>query len=450
MIFYIIQSTTALFLLLMIYEFVLKNSKFLQFNRFYLLASLVLCLIVPAFQIGIEMEAYENIANIKEAEEYASAHFFIDEASNVKSTLAGATELSYWSILLGIYFIISTLFVLRFAFNVYQLSRLILKKAEKFKGVSIIKLDQKVNPHSFLNYLFMNGEETESIFLNKAVLNHEKAHQKQLHSIDILMVELIHCFFWFNPMVFFYKRNIKMNHEYLADDFAARHQDEDGEYLYNLIDFVAEKKAVSLSSEFSYQGVKKRIRMMNQPKSNKMRIKLKISLAALLAVMLIGLTAFKPQRINHPIKIIDLDLGRDNIPSILPIEEKKIERIASHYGMRFNPILNVKKLHTGIDLAAPVGTAILATADGKVTLSEFSEGYGNHIKITHDQTYSTMYAHMASLEVKEGETVKAGQVIGLIGNSGKSLGVHLHYEVLKNGEKVNPVEYFEYDPQLDH
>ena len=241
-----------------------------------------------------------------------------------------------------------------------------------------------------------------------------------------------------------------MNHEYLADDFAARYQDEDGEYLYNLIDFVAEKKAVSLSSEFSYQGVKKRIRMMNQPKSNKMRIKLKISLAALLAVMLISLTAFKPQRINHPIKIIDLDLGGDNIPSILPIEENKIERIASHYGMRFNPILNVKKLHTGIDLAAPVGTAILATADGKVTLSEFSEGYGNHIKITHDQTYSTMYAHMASLEVKEGETVKAGQVIGLIGNSGKSLGVHLHYEVLKNGEKVNPVEYFEYDPQLDH
>lgn len=133
-------------------------------------------------------------------------------------------------------------------------------------------------------------------------------------------------------------------------------------------------------------------------------------------------------------------------PEIIPIENGKVSHKGS-YGMK---TLNIKgekteKFHQGVDIPAPVGTPILATADGVVeeTLSE-GEGnaYGNRITLSHGETYQTRYAHLSKIIVKKGQKVKKGDVIGYCGNTGASTGPHLHYEVIESGEMVNPEKFF--------
>lgn len=131
------------------------------------------------------------------------------------------------------------------------------------------------------------------------------------------------------------------------------------------------------------------------------------------------------------------------IPAIQPISNKQLIRLASGFGFRTHPVYKVKKFHSGIDFSAPIGTPIYATADGKVSKakSRFS-GYGKLVEINHGFGYKTRYAHMHDFEVREGQNVKRGQIIGYVGNTGLSTAPHLHYEIIKNGKKINPVNYF--------
>lgn len=131
------------------------------------------------------------------------------------------------------------------------------------------------------------------------------------------------------------------------------------------------------------------------------------------------------------------------IPAIQPVANKNLKRMASGYGYRIHPIYKVRKMHWGTDFSAPTGTPIYATGDGKVTKYRRSRaGYGNHIIIDHGYGYQTLYAHMSKLDVRRGQKVKRGDIIGYIGSSGRSTAPHLHYEVIKDGRKINPVNYF--------
>ncbi len=131
------------------------------------------------------------------------------------------------------------------------------------------------------------------------------------------------------------------------------------------------------------------------------------------------------------------------IPAIQPVSNKNLKRMTSGFGYRIDPIYKTAKLHTGLDFAAPVGTPIYATADGTVrTATHEADGYGRHVVIHHGYGYQTLYAHMVRIKVKPGEKVKRGQVIGWVGNSGKSTAPHCHYEVIKNNRKIDPVHFF--------
>ena len=117
--------------------------------------------------------------------------------------------------------------------------------------------------------------------------------------------------------------------------------------------------------------------------------------------------------------------------------------ITSPYGMRFDPIFRTKKMHTGVDIGAPYGATIVAAASGTVVVAGWSSrGYGNYVVISHDGTFSTLYAHQSKLLVSEGQTVSKGEAIGKVGSTGYSTGAHLHFEVLINGDDVNPMSYF--------
>jgi murein DD-endopeptidase MepM/ murein hydrolase activator NlpD len=131
------------------------------------------------------------------------------------------------------------------------------------------------------------------------------------------------------------------------------------------------------------------------------------------------------------------------IPVIQPISNKQLVALASGFGWRIHPIYKVKKMHAGIDFAAPIGTPIYATADGVIDeVSIRFSGYGKMLVIDHGFGYRTRYAHMHDFAVQKGQHVKRGELIGYVGDTGLSTAPHLHYEVMMNGSQINPVHYF--------
>jgi murein DD-endopeptidase MepM/ murein hydrolase activator NlpD len=132
-----------------------------------------------------------------------------------------------------------------------------------------------------------------------------------------------------------------------------------------------------------------------------------------------------------------------SIPAIQPVSNRDLDRIASGFGMRIDPVYGTPKMHKGLDFTAPQGTPIYATGDGKVIKAGYDEsGYGNHVIINNGYGYETLYGHMVRVKARAGQKVKRGEVIGWVGSTGKSTGPHCHYEVHVNGREVDPVYFF--------
>lgn len=135
-----------------------------------------------------------------------------------------------------------------------------------------------------------------------------------------------------------------------------------------------------------------------------------------------------------------------SLPAIQPVRNSDLKRLASGFGWRIDPVYGTRKMHWGLDFTADVGTEIYATGDGVVEEIKTSNwGYGREIVINHGFGYQTRYAHVSEFKVKEGDQVKRGDLIALMGSTGKSTGSHLHYEVMKDGKKVNPINFFHSD-----
>ena len=132
-----------------------------------------------------------------------------------------------------------------------------------------------------------------------------------------------------------------------------------------------------------------------------------------------------------------------SIPGIQPVNITDLKRISSYFGYRIDPIYKVKKFHSGIDFSAPKGAPVFATGDGVIKKVRHSRrGYGNTILIDHGYGYKTFYAHLSKILVRRGQKVKRGEIIGEVGNTGKSTAPHVHYEIIKNNRKINPIYYF--------
>ena len=131
-----------------------------------------------------------------------------------------------------------------------------------------------------------------------------------------------------------------------------------------------------------------------------------------------------------------------SIPSIQPVSNRDLTRIASGFGLRMHPIYKIIKMHKGMDFTAPIGTEIYATGDGIVEKVGWVGGYGRTIMINHGFGYKTRYAHCSKYNCRKGQKVKRGDLIGFVGNTGQSSGPHLHYEVFKNNRQINPVNFF--------
>ena len=132
-----------------------------------------------------------------------------------------------------------------------------------------------------------------------------------------------------------------------------------------------------------------------------------------------------------------------SIPAIQPVKNEDLTRMASGYGYRTDPFTKARKFHFGMDFTAPRGTPVYASGDGRVSRADNrASGYGKHIRITHGFGYMSLYAHLYKYNVKRGQRVKRGDLIGFVGSTGRSEAPHLHYEVFKDKKRINPINFY--------
>ena len=145
-------------------------------------------------------------------------------------------------------------------------------------------------------------------------------------------------------------------------------------------------------------------------------------------------------------ELVNLTKNREKmlqcLPAIQPVLNKDLKRMASGYGWRIDPVYHTRRFHEGMDFVAPTGTDVYATGDGTIVNAGWEQGYGNCIVINHGFGYETLYAHLSTIKVRPGQSVKRGDIIGLVGSTGKSTAPHLHYEVHYKGQVMNPQNYY--------
>jgi len=332
------------------------------------------------------------------------------------------------------------------AIRFYTLGRLLRNSTkQQNNGYKLIDIPTGKSPFSFLDYIFIPIHNKLSTIERQQIIEHELVHISQRHSWDILFVEAVAIFLWFNPLLWFYKSSLKETHEFIAD--AAVEGVNTTDYSMLLLR-LATQNSLSLTNGFAKIPIKNRIIMLHKNKTNNMK-KISFFSAIPLAIILVFIFSFslkeevKESTVQIAPEISIALVTTDTIPSIKPIDENDINKLVSGYGMRIHPKYKTKKRHTGVDFTAMIGVPVLSTADGIIKMTKHNiEGYGLHIRVKHGESFTTMYSHLSKITVFAGDYVKKGDIIGLVGNTGYSTGPHLHYEVIKNGKKVNPADYF--------
>lgn len=436
MIVYILKSILISLLLLLIYKLFLAKNQSYQFNRYFLLFAVIASSIFPLYEQTTNFQLKEGsilLAGNKAIEQIELNEYYTSIIGNEAST-----NNLFW-ILGTIYILISGTFLFRYLRNLSHLYFNNFTRGSNIHDFQTYYHNNNTGIYSFFNRLYLPIS-YQGIGLNESIIDHERAHFMQLHSIDNLIAELYLIIFWFNPIAWIFNKQIKSNHEYLADRAALKNVNHE-DYLQIILQQIKPSKALILTSNFSYLSTKNRIKMIQKNKKSNLKKSISVVLSLFVGIISLSLFAFK----NNDIAIeIDQQISANTSialfekPSGIPIDHRLIKKISSEYGERVNPVTKEKKLHTGVDLIAAKGTPIMTTGSGTVIKAEYSKNYGNHIVIQHNAKYSTLYAHLNSMKVKAGDKVKMSDVIGIIGNTGKSLGIHLHYELIENGKKIDP------------
>lgn len=344
--------------------------------------------------------------------------------------------------------LIPLIWTLGFILGVVHLIHSIIKKLKLINKYGLTTIDSKLivsvgedlQPFSFMNFIFLNLSRYDEHSL-RTLLLHEEAHIRQFHFIDLIFMGLFRIVFWYNPVSWFIYKKLQENHEYLADRYVIVNGIESLSYL-QLIMKHADPEGISyLESQLSRFSTLKRLKMINT--SIRRKPFMRIVISGTLAIMIFVASGFinaeekSDIRLNNPDRVLEKSVP----PSIYPVQKDKI-KLTSGYGMRMHPVKKLEMLHRGIDLAAPRGTEVYATADGVVLETDYKpEGAGNLILIRHDESYETFYSQLDEILVEKGQKVKKGETIGKVGSSGVSTGPHLHYEVRVNGEAVDPEPY---------
>lgn len=419
------------------YRAFLSRDSFYQRNRFFLLCAMCLSLVLPALSITLNVNAplvvnplaYYN-ADISWEPDYPIGDAVTKQASAV----------SWLTMLLAAYIVGVAISLARVVQNLLRLIKSCSAyEVKSVKGMKLVLTDSTSSPYSFFHYVFLSPKAIGASDTDK-ILMHEAAHAKQLHSLDLLLVEIIRILLWFNPFIYLYKKAFVEVHEYLADRDCLRNGVCSIDYQNIMLQSVQNRLSNALASGFATSLTLKRIKMMTRIRTSRFA---HIKLTLILPVLAILLMSFSFEK--APLDLLSnqppLTPGNTDPEFVLPVKADKGIYLASGYGNRVHPIERVEKMHNGVDIAGPEGTPILAVADGVISKIVEVKGYGKYLVIDHANGFSSLYAQLSGYAAKQGQTVKRGELIAYMGQSGVSTGPHLHFELRKDGEAIDPSGY---------
>ena len=297
---YLLKSGACMLAFLFFYKLVLEKAPIHQFKRYYLLGSIIASFLIPQL-VFVEYISYT-----------APSNTLLDATNETPLALGGETptdlDVVNWTLVgYGIYALGLCFFGYRFCTNLFQLYKRIQKNVKiKEQGIVKVLLQEKIPPHTFFKYIFLNKALYSSNGIPKEVVVHEETHAREYHSLDVFFLELMQLLFWFNPCLYFYKKSIQLNHEFLADQAVLNQGTATAQYQQILLAFSSNAKQPPLASAIHYSSIKKRFTVM-KTKTSKTSLFLKTAiLLPLLAALIYGFSETK----------------------IIPVAENPIEEVA--------------------------------------------------------------------------------------------------------------------------
>jgi len=435
---YLLEVSAVMLGLFMIYYFLLRHHTFYQANRICLLLITLFSFIVPFVPASLPARPVATIVFKTKDYHLINPSAAVEQLKNEIPSNAGVIP---W-LVMTVYLLGAIFFSYRFLKSMMMLCRLSRESTIEANTELRIKRSDLRASFTFLNTIFLPKSQTDII-----ILQHEQAHVRQFHWIDLLVAEITSIILWFNPVVLLLKHELRLQHEFLADRSVMASGVSFEDYAQCLVKHMSSDGITfNVTSPLFSNSSKKRILMMTKKKTSYYMMVVYLLMVPACAIMLMSFG--KKQNALTP----DIGHGQSittrNTPDIAPVDFTKVKKVVL-YGDIMNPRTNEMRNHTGIDFQLSAGSDVVATADGVVMAQAYGDKPGNFVRIKHNETYSTRYYHLETALVKVGDKVTKGQVIGLVGNTGlSSVTPHLHYEILKNDATVDPRGYLPELPGL--
>lgn len=309
MIAYLLKSAACLALLLLFYHLVLEKEKMHNFNRFYLLIGVIASFLIPLATITTYIEPVVTTIKNRFIQPFSSTTSIDNSAIIIQED-----PINYTQIAIYFYAFITLILLLRFGLNLFK----IIKKTRIYETVmhqkaKLVLVDDKILPHTFWNYIFINKDDYENKKIEQELFTHELTHVTQKHTLDVLLIEFLQAIFWINPIFLFVKKAIQLNHEFLADETVINQYKNTFQYQHLLLNKAAWKNEYYLASNLNYSLTKKRLTMMTTQSSPTRILLKKLAVIPLLTGFIFlfaqRVEAQEKQEIKEePIEIIEEDV----------------------------------------------------------------------------------------------------------------------------------------------
>jgi hypothetical protein len=440
MILYLVKASLCLSAFWLAYGTLLRPYTFFSLNRYFLLLGIVASFVIPHTTTPEYSQKY-NVSAIGSLESsWIGATPVIDSGNALEEK---GPEINYVMLVCFVYLAGVAILLGRLLLSIASHLRIIVDQAISHKnGIRVVQSNQR-QAYTFFGIVFLPGHA-----LHPAIFAHEMVHVRQRHWIDLLLIELTCAVLWFNPVVFLYRRAVRLQHEYLADSLTVEGGVAVEHYLHCLMNQLKVENSFTLTNKFHSHPIKDRIFMLTR---NKTSGKFKAVYVLLIPALFSLLTGFLSKSASldtadttgssQSVNAAPPATVGESKPSVAPVDMAKA-KVSAVFGERIHPVTGKRQLHTGIDFELAEGEIVMATARGIVKTSRFDSLRGNYVVIIHGEEYVTSYFHLKSMSVKPGDPVELGQKIGFVGSTGKlSIRPHLHYEVIKHGKPVDPEGY---------
>lgn len=443
---HLIKSCLILSLFLIAYLLFLRKETFFNANRVFLGVGVCTAVLLPFLKIT-------QIVYIERVPLQ-----FIENSTLINSITPSETTaiVDLW-IFLGIVYGIGVLvLMLRLVgqfLRIWSIRRA--SEVQRENSFYHVRTPLKIAPFSFFKHIFYHPKQFAITDLN-LIVAHEKVHAKELHSLDILFMELLVILQWFNPLAWYYSAMVKQNLEFVADQKTCKQKIDRKQYQYLMLNQVLSHQNLTIVNPFfnsltqlSLFGkriplglpggqIKKRIVMLHQKPSKQTNHLKTLLVIPFIAIFLLAFNIEKELRFKDSAPIANTVKEAPKFNS--PILASNIKKVSSGFGEIHHGIYK-GKIHKGIDLVAKKGTPVMSSAYGTVVQSAYSSENGNYIVMDHGDGYFSKYLHMDRNVIASNAVIPAGTTIGYVGSTGVATGPHLHFEIVMDNKSVDPESF---------